>query len=616
MIKIILMETIIFVFLGVISNNYLPFLFSNKKILIINMIIWGLIIICSILLNLSYFLYFISLALVGILAVAIAILKTTDIMLNNVIFWLLFGIYSISIVGIIITKYFAYKSFFDQGQLGDKGKLGDIGKSFNKNEEYLLEIIPAKCYKIIVNNIDDLLVKISKENNRDYDEHGYLFKNMYIKKLIKNKCYSKQFLDRIYGITRTSDACHSYTIETECKANTDCHWDTTNNKCRQNGEMECRLGSCPEDHPYLERYDTNHGNVCRITKGNKDTPECPAGCKYQGTEPYCYYEQLGKKIPCINRRYCYDKDNIRVTSNKCQSNADCNDSGFRYFKSDTDIQLNMNTEIKNLQNEVTIWILEILRNSKEDDEKLLKKLGGNSDYYPLKNILNDPPKKSTKISEYHQYLNTEYVNQKMKYNDYDYTLDLGTNYQRYNNDLGWRFLGDYFFTESYWGEGTARQYLVKNKKINPICFINTYYNSEEVGNTGLYTNKDYYIEYHSCSQDQKNYVFKNTSTFVEKTQSAPSDNSDHMIINFKKADTGYYIINKGEGGLEVDTNKFLKSTSEQGNIFEIVKHSNTSFKIKSKTGTGYNSLYVTNATKEITFKQGDGTPLTFIPVKY
>ena len=306
----------------------------------------------------------------------------------------------------------------------------------------------------------------------------------------------------------------------------------------------------------------------------------------------------------------------------------------------------MNTEIKKLQDEVTVWILEILRNSKEDDEKLLKKLGGNSDYYPLKNILNDRVicyTKTTsdscnsegcnwdtsgtgkclqnseidnKISQYHQYLNTEYINQKMKYNDYDYTLDLGTNYKRYNNDLGWRFLGDYFFNESYWGEGTARQYLVKNKKINPICFINTYYNSEEVDNTGLFTNKDYYIEYHSCGQDKKNYVLKNTLIFKEKpTQSKPSDNSDNLIINFKKANTGYYIIKKGEGGLDVRLTTFYTLDSvgdKQGDIFEIVKHSNTSFKIKSQIETVYKFFSVNSL--EINFILGDGTPLTFIPV--
>ena len=657
MIKIILMETIIFVLLAVMSNNYLPFVFSNKKVLIINFIIWGLIILCSILINLNYFLYFISLALIGTLAVAIAILKTTGIVMDNVIFWLLFSITSISIIGIIITKYFAYKSFFDQGELGCKGPEGDPGKSFDKNKPYLLEIIPEKCHKIIVNNIDDLLVKFSRENNREYNQHGYLLKNMYIKNLIKKRCYSKEFLDKIYGISKsTTTRCHNFnnTDKAECE-NHDCTWDNDNSKCIQKGKMECRYGhDClnHSHHKILKKHsEDNHGNVCKKSiSGDKSPHKCPIGCSFKGDAPWCVMA-TDESLPCRVRRLCFDKDSETFTPNTCQSDGDCNDSGYKYFKSETEIQLSMNKQIEELQDEIEIWILEILRNSEEDNKKLLKKLGGN-DYYTLENILNDTindtellghytPDLQIKKSEhkYYQHLTQEYKRQKIKDGIMDYNLKLGTNFQRYNNELGWRFLEDYFFNETYWGNGTTRQYLEKNKKINPICFINSYYNSEQVGGTDLYTNKDYNIVYNSCT-DSKTYnldtsndndnldgfiVEDNSETgvaliFSDSTTAATAA-AANQIFNIIKTDKGYILKKKNGNELFIEGNegtgsnpdeyelKIDTTNNKNGTIIEFIKHGDSLYRLRA-----YLDKELNIKNENAIFKKGEGIPLKFKPV--
>jgi hypothetical protein len=198
MIKIIIIETIVLIFLSIISSKLIIQHFVNKKMLIVNIIVWVITILSSILLNLDYYLYFISFFVIGIICTTIFIIKLIEISINKIIFWLLFGISTISLFGFLITKYFAYKSLSNQGERGAKGIGGKMGHRFNKNQQYLFDIIPEKCYKKTVNEIDNFLIELCRINNRPYNEHEYILKNKFFKDLIKKKCYSTSFLDSIF----------------------------------------------------------------------------------------------------------------------------------------------------------------------------------------------------------------------------------------------------------------------------------------------------------------------------------------------------------------------------------------------------------------------------------
>ena len=411
MIKTTAIESFIIIILGYLTSYSIITFLENKKILIINIIVWGLIFLCSILLNFNYYVYFISLALIGVLSLIIFILKLTNFSKNNaLIFWILFCVTAISIFAILVTKKFVYTSLSDQGELGDRGVIGNPGFKFDKKMDYRNEIIPERCYKNTINFVDNLLIEIADANGRKIDRHGYIFKNMYLKSWIRKICYSKQFLDKIYNNS-----------------------DSSSKNTRRLVYNTCR----------------NKGN-----KGND------------------------------NRRVCVNSENNEPSTStetkQCLTDVDCYNDVKTEMRITEDIELNYTKYQKLLNNQIKIWILEILRNSIEDNEKTKKKLG--ITYGTLGTKLNDliTGTISGPNTSFDDYMNDTnyliYYKQKLE------LPDIGSNYKRYNNELGWKFLENYFLNEHFWSSNLNKQYMDKIKddkpnKINPICFIKTYFDT-------------------------------------------------------------------------------------------------------------------------------------------
>lgn len=439
MIKIIIIETIVLIFLSIISSKLIIQHFVNKKMLIVNIIVWVITILSSILLNLDYYLYFISFFVIGIICTTIFIIKLIEISINKIIFWLLFGISTISLFGFLITKYFAYKSLSNHGEKGSKGIGGEMGYRFNKNQQYLFDIIPEKCYKKTVNEIDNFLIELCRINNRPYNEHEYILKNMFFKDLIKKKCYSTEFLDEIFKL-------HSQ---------------------KSNLTKPCNFTNSNTPESSSKPINTDKLDKC-------DTKTCP-----------------------VNYECSYFKD---TTLRACVSSPNKKEA-YDYYTKDTDIKLNTDRALKKLIIKVKVWVLEILRNSEHDNKSLLKKLGGSSNYSlgqifgdtssiePGKcNDLEKDYKLDCQISKYlsdlknhnpietTQAANPSTLCAKNK-NIFDRKpLKLGTNLQRFNNKLGWKFLEDRFLNEGYWNSIIVKNYLDKYNKQNPICYIKNHLN--------------------------------------------------------------------------------------------------------------------------------------------
>ena len=200
--KIIIFETIVFICIASVFHYLIQRFFSNKKFLILNGIIWGFIVATSFLINKNYYIYFASLSGIGTLVVTIYLIKFLNREIlnidlhSNIVFWLMFSISSITIIGLIITKYLVYNSFNYRGPTGDKGDTGKIG---DKGVEYDVNTIPEKCYNEIINYAEGYIKSIKDANNVEYDDKEEQLKNLYIKENIKRICFSYGFLKDIYN---------------------------------------------------------------------------------------------------------------------------------------------------------------------------------------------------------------------------------------------------------------------------------------------------------------------------------------------------------------------------------------------------------------------------------
>ena len=200
--KIIIFETIVFICIASVFHYLIQNFLSNKKFLILNGIIWGFIIATSFLINKNYYIYFASLSGIGTLVATIFIIKFLNREIfnidlhSNIVFWLMFAISSITIIGLIITKYLVYNSFNYRGPTGDKGTIGIIG---GIGVGYDVNTIPEKCYNEIINYAENYIKSIKDTNNVEYDDKEEHLKNIYIKDNIKRICFSYKFLNEIYG---------------------------------------------------------------------------------------------------------------------------------------------------------------------------------------------------------------------------------------------------------------------------------------------------------------------------------------------------------------------------------------------------------------------------------
>ena len=180
------------------------YLLKNLNYKILSILIWGVFIMASMLLNYDKILYFIALFMIGVCVITIYIIKMIpEIKDFYVIFWLLYSISAIVILSIIITKKFMYNNIYNQPLPGDKGTIGIIGKS---GISYNLETYPDRCYGELISGIEDYLLTNKKSNDLEYNPDEPQLKNLYFKKLLKRICMSEEFGNYIYSNTQ-SDVC-------------------------------------------------------------------------------------------------------------------------------------------------------------------------------------------------------------------------------------------------------------------------------------------------------------------------------------------------------------------------------------------------------------------------
>lgn len=157
-------------------------------------IIFGSIILSSLLLNLNYLLYSLSLYTIGILISSYFMSKSIEFINNVRYFWIVYSVTAFILYSMILTKKMFYNNISynpGQGNQGFKGKKGPEGNS------YYLHTNSDKCYHILENTIERLIKENKEENEIIYDESEVQFKNIYLKNKIKRICLSQNFEDKI-----------------------------------------------------------------------------------------------------------------------------------------------------------------------------------------------------------------------------------------------------------------------------------------------------------------------------------------------------------------------------------------------------------------------------------
>ena len=188
------------------------YLLKNLNYKILSILIWGVFIMASMLLNYDKILYFIALFMIGVCVITIYIIKMIpEIKEFYVIFWLLYSISAIVILSIIITKKFMYNNIYNQPLPGDKGTIGIIGKS---GISYNLETYPDRCYGELISGIEDYLLTNKKSNDLEYNPDEPQLKNLYFKNLLKRICMSEEFGNYIYSDTQ-SEVCEYNSVSDE-----------------------------------------------------------------------------------------------------------------------------------------------------------------------------------------------------------------------------------------------------------------------------------------------------------------------------------------------------------------------------------------------------------------
>jgi len=176
-----------FLFLSILAFINVKFIPLRYKIL--SIIVWVIIILLSVFINFNLILYFVSLLIIGVCIIVTVTINTVTINQNNkIVFWLLYIISTIILVTLIISKKIIYDVIVSDGQIGDKGI---IGKQGSKGNGYFLTNTSEKAYNTFILNIEDVLQKHKTLTN----SNDYLLQNIFFKDIIKNICYSEEFID-------------------------------------------------------------------------------------------------------------------------------------------------------------------------------------------------------------------------------------------------------------------------------------------------------------------------------------------------------------------------------------------------------------------------------------
>jgi hypothetical protein len=182
--KLFIADFLILSILAFVNVKFIPLQYK-----ILSIIVWVIIILLSIFINFNLILYFVSLLIIGLCIVVTVTINTVSINQNNkIVFWLLYIISTIILVTLIISKKIIYDVIVSDGQVGEKGI---IGKQGAKGNGYFLTNTSEKAYNTFILNIEDVLKKYKPLTN----SNDYLLQNIFFKDIIKNICYSEEFID-------------------------------------------------------------------------------------------------------------------------------------------------------------------------------------------------------------------------------------------------------------------------------------------------------------------------------------------------------------------------------------------------------------------------------------
>lgn len=188
----------------------------ENKAVKLNYILWGVIILCSLLINFHLYLYFGSVFVIGIITIFIYIYKVlgVDFFLSGnmkPMFWILFVAFIITLLVAMISKRVLISSKNSEPPRGITGRQGNRGI---KGKSYFIESISEKLYVVYIEALEEYFKQILDKNKIPYDKHKYQFNNIYLKNIINRICHSEEMMTFLINKFKNIDG-----YDTECT-----HW--------------------------------------------------------------------------------------------------------------------------------------------------------------------------------------------------------------------------------------------------------------------------------------------------------------------------------------------------------------------------------------------------------
>lgn len=189
-------EIVIYTSIAYFLGRQIGIFTSNDELVNLNYIFWGIFALLSLLANLKLYLYFGSALVISILVLIIYIYKevTVDFFVEKemrMYFWILFGIFMITITLLVISKKMMLMAFNSEPPRGDSGPRGDTG---TRGKSFFIEPAGDRVYVHVVQEIEKYFREILDKNDVEYDKNEYQFNNMYLKEAISRITNSQQFI--------------------------------------------------------------------------------------------------------------------------------------------------------------------------------------------------------------------------------------------------------------------------------------------------------------------------------------------------------------------------------------------------------------------------------------
>ena len=189
-------EIVIYTSIAYFLGRQIGIFTSNDELVNLNYIFWGIFALLSLLANLKLYLYFGSALVISILVLIIYIYKEVTVGFfvekeMNMYFWILFGIFMITITLLIISKKMMLMAFNSEPPRGDSGPRGETGI---RGKSFFIEPAGDRVYVYVVKQAEAYFRDILDTNDVYYDKNEYQFNNMYLKQAISRITNSQQFI--------------------------------------------------------------------------------------------------------------------------------------------------------------------------------------------------------------------------------------------------------------------------------------------------------------------------------------------------------------------------------------------------------------------------------------